>query len=115
MNSTCKFLTSMLILSIVLITGCKKDDGNSDCEISPTYNGSVKTIIDNSCAISGCHINGGLVPGNFLSYQGLSGVTMNGKFRNRVLVVKDMPLTGQLSEADFEILKCWADNGFPLQ
>lgn len=115
MNSIYKYFASILILSFLLLTGCKKDDDNGECEISPTYNGSVKVIIDNSCAISGCHNNAGTAPGNFLSYQGLSGITMNGKFRNRVLVVKDMPALGQLSEADFEILRCWADNGYPLQ
>jgi hypothetical protein len=108
---------SLLLLSLMALTftACKKDPVDNNCDIVPTYNSAVKVIIDNNCALSGCHDGGGFAPGNYTSFQGLSGVTSNGKFRNRVLVVKDMPLGFELSASEFETLRCWADNGFPLQ
>jgi hypothetical protein len=104
-----------LILIFALVTiGCKKEV-NSDCSEIPVYNGAIKNIIDQNCATAGCHDGSIGVPGNFTNYQGISGVNSNGKFKNRVIEKQDMPPGKELTSEEYQKLKCWAENGYPLQ
>jgi len=110
-----KYLLPILILIILtIVISCQKD--RDSCDTIPTYTESVKVIIDNNCATSGCHDNSGFAPGNFSSYQGLQGVIGNGKFKNRVITQMSMPPAPlKLSSQEFELIKCWSENGFALQ
>ena len=104
----------LLVVSLIICSACTKDT-DSNCDNIPVYNGDVKNIIDTYCATAGCHDGNNGAPGNFRSYQGLSTITSNGKFTRRVIELKDMPPGGNLPSSDFEKLRCWAENGFPLQ
>lgn len=87
-----------------------------------TYNGSVKNIIDNTCAYSGCHdgLNG---VGNYTSFEGINVDISNGGFFDRVVTQKEDPTNGMppnyatgptdLSESEFELILCWIENGYP--
>lgn len=103
------------ILGITLIIAACQKDSPADCDTVPTYNSNVKEIIDSNCTLSGCHDGGSGAPGNFKNFQGLNQVTTSGAFSRRVIDIKDMPASGSLTDAEFNILKCWAAEGFPLQ
>jgi hypothetical protein len=104
-----------IIFFVFLMISCTKDT-DDDCDITPTYTESVKVIIDNNCANSGCHDASGFAPGNFLNYQGLQGVIGNGKFKNRVITQMSMPPAPfKLSAQELELIKCWAETGFALE
>ena len=77
---------------------------------SPTYDADVATLIQQKC--SQCH-SAGSSNGDYSTFAGISTITSNGKFNQRVLVNQDMPQTGSFSEAQLNTLKCWVENGFP--
>lgn len=107
----------LLTAGLIAVASCKKDDPADDtpCTISPTYNTEVQAITTSRCATSGCHDGSGSAPGDFSSYQGLQSILTNGRFTQRVLVDKTMPQGISLPANEFEILRCWAANGFPQQ
>lgn len=54
-----KFLTVALLFAVLLFIGCNKDDEGVMCDTTDiTYTNTVATILNNSCAVSGCHVNG---------------------------------------------------------
>lgn len=95
---------------------------NNCGSLAPTYEADVKTIIDLSCAFSGCHVSGTSAPGNFQTYEGISRNLSNGSFEDRVFNIKNDPVLGMppdnspalkdLSEAQLQILACWMENNF---
>lgn len=106
---------SITFLALMLgLVSCQKDSP-ADCDTIPTYNSNVKAIIDANCTLSGCHDGRNGAPGNFKNFQGLNQVTTSGAFTRRVIDIKDMPASGSLTDAEYNTLKCWAAEGFPLQ
>lgn len=88
------------------------------CEnINPTYTNDAKTIIDNSCAFSGCHGQGSN-NGDFTNYSSMQaaqvlntqGIVDRINSDNPSLV---MPPGNTLSQADKDILTCWANDNYP--
>jgi hypothetical protein len=52
-------ILSIVLFIVILLTGCSKDDDDVTCDTSDiTYTNSVAAVLNNSCAVSGCHING---------------------------------------------------------
>ena len=92
---------------------CEKNTGT-------TYQ-DIKHITLTSCATPGCHDAGTAQNNvNMSSYATMSGGSghknilhknSNG-FQDRVLIQKNMPPLGTLSQADLDLLQSWADNGF---
>jgi hypothetical protein len=79
-----------------------------------TYTNYIKNLVDNSCAFVGCHDgNTAGTPGNYGTYQALEGIIASGKFKSRVLDVKDMPKGFLLSSGQLDSIKCWLCNGHP--
>ena len=90
----------------------------------PTYEGSIKAIIDNTCAYSGCHLDGS-APGVYANYEGLRIVLESGRFKERVIGLRGDPNQGmppsfapdgrpkELTEMELELLQCWLENDFP--
>lgn len=51
---------------------------------------------------------------DFTTYAGTKAKVDDGTFKNRFLVLKDMPQGGpQISAADLAIVQCWLDKGAP--
>ncbi len=93
------------LLTTITVISCKKNDTKITCDGSnPTYTSYVKNLVDNNCV--SCH-------SNFATYSGLSTVTTNGKFEQKVLIEQSMPKNGSLSTEELKKLQCWVDNGFP--
>jgi len=108
------------LIFIVALTSCEKDPV---CE--NTYD-DIKSIINTSCAYSGCH-SGGTDAGsgipdiakNFTTYAGMKASLDNGLFAARALNDRDMPPSFapmdkpmELTDAQIESLTCWKDNGY---
>jgi len=98
----------------------------SSCEkattTSTTTYADVSSIINANCAVASCHdVVANQSNVNCTSYATLSGATGGHKnilststndFHHRVLVVKNMPPAGALSQANQDLLQLWVDNNF---
>jgi hypothetical protein len=109
-----KILFSAFLLTVFF--ACKEEN---KCADSVTYTNDIKPIINATCAISGCHDGavGSSSPGDYRTFADIKRVTDNGKFKNRVLDLKDMPpsyTTGpkKLTDAQLDLIQCWADKGY---
>lgn len=109
-------LFSFLFVATLFTSSCKDDDDNPCEDITATYDGAVKGIIDATCAHVGCHA------GAYDTYATMQSVLTAEKFGTRVLDEKNMPpaaelipegLPTELTDAQLEILQCWADAGYP--
>lgn len=86
------------------------------CEVSQevailsgiSYSGTVSAIIQNNCAVSGCH-NGSQAP----DLRSLSNIQANATSIKSAVVSKRMPLTGSLSQTEIDAIACWVDDGAP--
>ena len=106
-----------LILISFSFTACYFDNeeelyGPVTCDVTNvTYSTDIVPIINTTCATSGCHVAGGSGPGDFTTYAGLKAKVDNGSFVNRVLVQKNMPPSGPLSDCNEAKLQKWIDDG----
>jgi hypothetical protein len=126
-----KFLFFNLVFLVLLCCSACTNDQLPEpapvegCEtIMPTYDDDIKPIIDNSCAYSGCHLDGS-APGIYIDYEGLLPILESGFFRSRVIFDKDDPNIGMppnyapndrpqdLTQEELDLITCWLDNGFP--
>ena len=104
-----KFLCITMLL--VVLTACKKDKVNEKltptCDGSaPTYQNTIKSIIDTKCATSNCH-------SSYSNYSGLQPALQNGSFRREVLVDQTMPQGSSLTQDQLNKIQCWVNNEFP--
>jgi uncharacterized membrane protein len=83
---------------------------------SVTFSGQVSAIIQQDCALSGCHGSGSPY-GDFNKYADLKAKVDNGSFRNSVLEqhtpVMPPPGSTELTEAERQTLECWVNDGAP--
>ena len=80
-----------------------------DCDSTNiSYATEVDRIISNSCAVSGCHDGSTQYP-KYDSYQ--SVFQDSGKIFERVIVQKNMPPSGALTDCDFKQIEDWLTNG----
>lgn len=106
--------------------GC--DNLATEYESEDTDVATVKDIINQSCAYSGCHDgSGGIGPGNYSSYESILRDLESGSFASRVITQRDNPSLGMppdksvyaqsqqdsLSATQLEIITCWLQEGFP--
>lgn len=111
------------IFCFLICISCVKDVGKLPVATAPvtvgfcdsiTYNKHIKPIITNNCAIPSCHIAGGTGTGNFTSFDELKEKVSSGKFKLRVMDKPNnnpMPASGQLPQAELDIIQCWLDKG----
>lgn len=90
----------------------------------PAYDPQVRQIIEETCAYSGCHLDG-TAPGVYDSYAGLLPNIESGAFRTRVLQLRDDPNQGMppdyapegrprdLTQEQLDLIECWLDSGHP--
>jgi len=129
------FLVSMFFAAILTIVSCEYDreeeeeiiiepivtDTTSVDTTSPgttdttanttppavTYDNTVKTIVDASCANSSCHVPGGQFP-DLSSYSGVNA--QKARVKARAVDLETMPPT-TMSSSDRKVLKDWIDSG----
>jgi hypothetical protein len=98
---------SFLLLSLL---ACKKEKDAGKltpvCDGSnPTYNNTIKSILDSRCGSTSCHPD-------YTSYDGLSDILQNGDFKQEVLINQSMPQGSSLTQDQINKIQCWVDGGF---
>lgn len=114
---------SIFVLILALSQSCYYDNEeelypfqgqNCDTLSVITYNNKVESIIQNNCAVSGCHTGTSPTGGLFLdTYQQVKAIADNGALTDRTIVQQDMPPSSPLSNCDLEAIQQWVNNGGP--
>ncbi len=106
MNFVMKSLLVLVLLSFVVLSGCKKDN-TTPASYTPSCSGAAKSykndvapLIQSVC--SGCH------PNNFDTYSKLSASQSSVR---SAIVSGSMPKGTSLSDAQKNAIVCWIDNG----
>lgn len=117
-----KNIQSIAVFALLAISlawqGCNGDDPKGpDCNLSNpdlSYNLNIKGIIDQQCI--SCHAPGSGVVGavgDFRTYEGIKSYLDNGKVLDRVVIDKDMPQGGGMSQAQRDSINCWIADNYP--
>ncbi|MBK6571330.1 MAG: hypothetical protein IPG21_02425 [Saprospiraceae bacterium] len=118
-----KLSALILIAGLILtIASCTDDSGSSnDCAgIVATYSTTVKSVLDASCALTGCHSGANPANGfNFSNYAGAKSVATTSGEKilcaiNQSGNCSPMPKGGSKLEATtIKLITCWVDAGAP--
>jgi hypothetical protein len=111
-----KNLFSLLLFTFLFVS-CSSDsteDLTTPTPTSVTYTASVKAIVDQSCATTGCHNStansGGLTLEN---YTQVKNAFQNRNALGRMESTSNpMPASGNLPSTSIEIIKKWRDQGY---
>ena len=111
--------TLLLFITPLFLFSCDYDNAEelypstADCVTTNLYyEPQMKTIIDQNCSTSGCHDGAsGLI--DLTNYTQVKAIIDNGKFSQRVLIEKNMPPSGPLSDCEIKQLTEWISNGAP--
>ena len=110
---------TVLFFWATLSTSCYYDNEEDlypesfECDTTAiTYDGKIGEIINSNCATSGCH-DGVSDAIELTNYSAVKAIVDNGKLENRVLVLKDMPPSGNLSNCEYQQLELWLSKGAP--
>lgn len=114
-----KYYVFFMCLFALSCTRTEIPFGNvDDCEPDITYTDHVASIINKSCAYSGCHVDN-TAPGNYNTYEGLLPNLSNGEFLKRTISISDMPPSyapddkpKELTSEEIRIISCWAENDY---
>ncbi len=105
---------------IILVFSCDNAELPEPPPLTPcdtvtlTYNDHLQSIIDNSCAYSGCHDAIGSTLGNFTNYSTMHPFLMDNSIRERVFEKNDMPPEdgNELTMGQKDSIRCWLDHGY---
>ncbi len=107
-------------LLTLLLAGCYYD---IESELYPgefcdtpeviSYATHIEPIMLNSCAVSGCHLQGGTGPGVLDNYTQVKEFVDDGSMNQRVIVNRDMPPSGStpLNGCDLVLIEKWIAQG----
>ena len=84
-----------LVLVLLMTYACDSDTLPEPmpgvCEtLQPTYEDGIKDLVDTNCSYSGCHISG-FAHGDFSTYLGMQSHLENGKVKEQVIDLLEMP------------------------
>jgi hypothetical protein len=106
-----------LLLTSLLFFNCTSDSTDDLTTSTPTtitYTANVRSIINQSCATSGCHNaagnSGNLILENFTQVK---NAFLNRNALGRMeSATNPMPASGNLPNTSIEIMKKWKDQGY---
>ena len=110
-------ITNLVFLSFLLLFSCKKDNevtlyGNDEClPENVSFSGYIMPLINNSCATTACHVQGGSGNGLLENYAQVKVMIDNGSFEQRVVVEQNMPSSENLSSCQIETIRQWIEEG----
>lgn len=111
---------AIVLFGLLALTQCKKETIDAyDCTgVAPTYTTDVKSILDASCATSGCHNASSAKGGyNLSTYQGAQQAAGKEAFLGSIQHksgFSKMPRGGsKLAETNIKLISCWVQNGMP--
>ena len=70
----------------------------------------VQPVINEHCAIAGCHVTG-FLPGDFTTYEALKQKIDSGLFQLMVFELEIMPPADSLNDNELKTIQCWIENG----
>jgi cytochrome c553 len=115
-----KSLLQLVFCTLIFLLSCGKDTvGPVDCTgVTPTYTTGVRTILDASCAKSGCHDAITQEQGmDFSSYDNAKVASQNGRFVGAIQhkggFIAMPQNAAKLSDDKIQQLTCWVENGSP--
>lgn len=107
-----------LLLIIGGISSCYYDvedelyiTNNCELPVEISFESDVNPIIQQSCAISGCHTSENQVRVNLENYTGVISTIENGSFQSYTFDNLSMPPASPLDACTIELLKNWINNG----
>lgn len=109
--------TLVMVIVSIAFTSCYFDKeellyGQSECTpMDVRFEQHILPIVQNSCAVVGCHVQGGLAPGIFENYTQIKDAVDRGSFQQRVLVNRDMPPSSPLSNCQLDFIRAWIEEG----
>lgn len=116
-------IAGLAIVLAVGLSGCYYDneeelyqyyyEENACDTTAVSFSEDIFPIIQGNCATTGCHVAGGSAPGIFSNYAGVMDKVNNGSFENRVLVQRDMPPNGSLTDCQINLIQAWLNAGSP--
>ena len=86
---------------------------NCDLPAVVTFADDVNPIIQQSCAIVGCHISSNPDRVSLETYDNIKATIDNNGFQTRTFDNLSMPPAGPLSACHIDILKKWIEDGAP--
>lgn len=103
---------------IISIQSCKKSDVVDCTNVSATYTGQIKDIMDSNCATVGCHNATTASNGIRLdTYNNVKTSAQNSNFLCSINWKKScnkMPIGGsKLSNNSIQLITCWIEAGSP--
>ena len=104
----------LLILLFSNCTSDSTDDLTTPAPAAITYDSNIKSIINTSCATSGCHNSASNSAGLTLeNYSQVRNAFMNRNALGRMENVNaPMPPPGNLPNTTIQIIKNWRDQGY---
>jgi hypothetical protein len=123
-NNSIQFMTKYFLKAclflLVFVISCSKDNSAViDCTSeSPTYTNEIATILNASCATTGCHTSTFPADGiDLSSYEKAKSASINGKVLKSIMHesgASAMPQSlPKLSEDKIKKVHCWVQNGAP--
>ena len=101
------------LLVFALASSCNDDEtAGGDCNNpEPSFSADIRPIIDNACALSGCHV-AGFANGDYTTFDGVKENVDDGSMRIQVVVTMDMPLANgigpdELTQEEIDLFDCW--------
>ncbi len=104
--------TFLIFISTFFLFSCTRDEIREnvlECSSSYTYDVDIKPIITGNCV--GCHSPNGRDWPYLTSYAEISNHI--DAIEREVVIEKEMPKNGSLSDGEIQKIKCWIDEGFP--
>jgi hypothetical protein len=110
----------VLLLGLVLFSCSKDDDDDDVCDTSDiTYTNTVASIMNNNCALSGCHVDGNEMVA-FFSLEGYTKAKGAADFGRIVGAISHesgfspMPKgSNKLDQCTIDQIAAWVDAGAP--
>ena len=108
---------SILIILVILLSNCTSvspDDLTLPTPTVVSYTANVKTIIDQSCATSGCHNTTSNTAGlTLVTFTQVKNAFINRNALGRMeSTTNPMPPSGNLPSNSIQIIKNWRDQGY---
>lgn len=108
-----------LLVALFLVSSCEDPDPVDSCDTtSMTYTSDIKSILDASCAVAGCHDMGSAV-GGLNDYMGAEAFANSGRLLgaiNHQEGFKPMPYpagSAKISQCNIDKITAWMADGFP--
>jgi hypothetical protein len=105
------YFTLALCLFVAACGTSKKSQNTTvvaGAEVS--YKKSILPIIENKCAMAGCHIQG-FHEGDFTLFEEVKKQVDKGKFKRLVIDNKSMPPDEPLDSKDLKLIEAWLQQG----